>query len=134
VFSWLCAAALVIALSTSLLSQWIVVLLFGREFAGSAPALALLVWTCPGLCLGVAQTNWFIAHGRPKGLMTRSLAAAAASVVLNLMLIPALGARGAALTMFLSQTIAHVGLNACFADTRPLFRMQCRAFVPFPLR
>jgi hypothetical protein len=42
-----------------------------------------------------------------------------------------MGARGAALTMLLSQTGAQILFNALDPATRPLFRMQCRALVPF---
>ena len=52
----------------------------------------------------------------------------------NLALVPSLGARGAAITMLVSQAFAQLLLNACFAETRPLFRMQCRAFLPVPPR
>jgi len=82
------------------------------------------------LFLGVAQTNWFIANGRQTGLLVRSAVAAALSLVLNFMLVPAWGPRGAAITMLVSQTVAQVLLNACFAETRPLFRMHMRAFLP----
>jgi O-antigen/teichoic acid export membrane protein len=109
-------------------------LLFGAGFAESGPVLAILAWTAPMLFLGVAQTNWFIAHDRQTGLLVRSAVAAAASVALNVALVPWLGARGAAITMLTSQAVAQVLLNACFAETRPLFRMQCRAFLPLPPR
>ena len=63
--------------------------------------------------------------------MVRSGAAAALSVVFNLWLVPKLGSRGAAVTMVASQAIAQFLLNACFAPTRELFTMQCRAFLPW---
>lgn len=130
-FSTLALAGLAIAAGVSLLAGPVVTLLFGREFAPSGPVLAILVWSCPALFLGVAQTNWFIAHGRQRALMARSLAAAAASVAMNLALVPAYGARGAAVSLLVSQVFAQILLNACFAETRGLFRMQLRALLPF---
>jgi polysaccharide transporter, PST family len=134
VFSLLGLLALGIAAAVSLAAGPVVRLLFGQRFAASAPVLAVQVWACPALFLGVAQTNWFIAEERQQGLMVRSLAAAVLSVGLNLWLVPWLGARGASVSMVLSQTLALVGLNAFFPATRGLFRMQCRALVPWPAR
>ncbi len=133
-FSFLGLLALGIAVLVSLAAAPVVGVLFGSRFAASAPVLALQVWSAPALFLGIAQTNWFIAEERQRGLMVRSLAAAALSVGLNLWLVPALGARGAALSMVLSQALAHLGLNAVFPETRGLFRMQCRALLPWPTR
>ncbi len=130
VFSLLALGGVAIAVGVSLLSPWIIKLLFGAEFAGSAPVLAIQAWTAPMLFIGVAQTNWFIAHNRQTGLLLRSAVAAALSVTLNFALVPVLGARGAAITTLVSQTVGQVALNACFTETRPLFRMQMRAFLP----
>jgi len=134
VFSALALGGLAIAIGVSALAPWIVRLLFGDGFARTAPVLAIQVWTAPMLFLGVVQTNWFIAHDRQRGLLLRSAVAAALSVALNLALVPALGARGAAITTLVSQTCGHVLLNACFRETRGLFRMQARAFLPVPPR
>lgn len=133
-FRALALSGTAIAVGVSLLAGPITLLLFGSEFRASGAVLAIQVWSAPILFLGIAQTNWFIAHGRQRALMVRSVVAAIASVALNLWLVPLLGARGAAITMVVSQTIAQFLLNACFAETRPLFLMQCRAFVPGPLR
>ena len=50
-------------------------------------------------------------------------------MALNLWLIPALGARGAALATLISQTAAYWLANAAFPSTRGLFRLQCRALL-----
>jgi PST family polysaccharide transporter len=84
--------------------------------------------------MGAAITNWFIAEGRQGELMLRSVLGAALNIVLNLGLIPAYGARGAALATLVSQTFAYVFANALFPSTRPLFRMQMRALLPLRAR
>jgi PST family polysaccharide transporter len=129
VFTLLGWGAIAIALPVSLLADWIAVALFGSAFRDSGPVLALHIWSTPGLFMGVAITNWFIAEGRQGGLMLRSVLAAALNVVLNLGLIPAFGARGAALATLLSLTFAYVFANALFPSTRPLFRLQMRALL-----
>ena len=131
-FTALAWSGLGIALVVSLASPWLVRVLFGERFASTASVLSLLVWASPVMFLGVAQTNWFVAENRQHGLMVRSAAAAVLSVLLNLWLVPRLGARGAATSMLVSQALAYLALNACFRETRPLFRMQCRALTPWP--
>ncbi len=131
VFSALALAGFAIAIGISLTSSWIVSTLFGADFHSSAAVLTILAWNAPVLFVAVAQTNWFIAHGRQRGLMTRSLVAAVLSVTFNLVLIPRLGARGAAISMLVSQFVAQVLVNALPRNTRGLFLMQLRAFFPF---
>lgn len=130
VFSALTWIAIALAVPISLLAQPLVVLLFGAEFAASGPVLALHVWSAPALFLGVAASNWFVAEGRQRALLARSAIGAVLNVALNLWLIPVWGARGAALATLLSQTVAHVLLNALFPSTQRLFRMQLRALLP----
>lgn len=130
-FSVLGMLGLAVATVVSLLALPLVRLLFGPEFEPSASVLAILVWACPPLFLGVAQTNWFIAHGRQTGLMTRSLVAAGASVALNSALVPTYGAQGAAVSMLVSQVFSQIVINAFVPETRGLFRMQVRALLPF---
>jgi PST family polysaccharide transporter len=130
VFTMLAWTAIGIALPVSLLADWIVTALFGRAFAQSGPVLALHIWSAPALFLGVAASNWFVAESRQKDLLVRSTLGAAANVALNLLLIPAYGARGAALATLVSQTFTHVLLNAAFASSRGIFRLQLRALLP----
>lgn len=131
VFTALALAGVALAIAISLASAWVVRTLFGAEFEPSGPVLAILAWNAPVLFLAVAQTNWFIAHGRQRSLMTRSMIAAVLSVALNLILIPRLGAAGAAIAMLISQLIAQVLVNGLVRETRPLFAIQLRALFPF---
>jgi O-antigen/teichoic acid export membrane protein len=119
------------ALPLSLLAGEIVQRLFGPRYAGSGPVLALLVWAAPAVFLGVAQSNWFIVEGRTAGLLVRSAVAAVALLLLDLALIPARGAAGAALAVVIAQLLAHVGVNAVDRAARPLLRLQLAAFLPW---
>jgi PST family polysaccharide transporter len=127
VLTWI---AIGLAVPISLGAGVITRLLFGAEFAGSGPVLALHVWAAPAVFLGVAQSNWFIAEGKERGLLLRAAAGAGANVALNLWLIPRFGAVGAAIATLASQWIASFFLNALFGSTRALFRLQCRSFLP----
>jgi PST family polysaccharide transporter len=131
-FTILVWIALAIALPASLLAGRITLALFGAAFRDSGPVLALHIWSLPGLFMGVAITNWFVAEERQRELMLRSVLGATLNVALNLVLIPAWGARGAAAATIVAQTFAYFLVNAVFPNTRALFRMQCRALWPVP--
>jgi PST family polysaccharide transporter len=122
------------AVPLSLFAGTVTRLLFGAEFHASAPVLALHVWTAPALFLGVTQNNWFIAEGRQRELMARSLVAAAVNIALNAVLIPRLGARGSALATLVAHFVSAVLMNALLPHTRMLFRLQCRALLPWEPR
>jgi PST family polysaccharide transporter len=126
--------AIALAVPLSLLAGPLTRLLFGEPFHGSAPVLSLHLWAAPALFLGVAQSNWFIAEGRQRELMLRSAIGAAVNIALNVLLIPTLGARGSALATLLAHFVAHVLVNALVPHTRPLFRLQCRALLPWEPR
>lgn len=130
VFFALTAIAVGIALPTSLLAPWVVGTIFRPEYRATAPVLALHVWSLPGLFMGVAITNWFIAEERQPALMLRSVIGAASNIALNLWLIPAWGARGAATATIVAQTLAYWLANAAFPSTRGLFRLQIRSLLP----
>jgi PST family polysaccharide transporter len=128
VLTWISFA---IAVPVSLLGRWITVTLFGEAFAASGPVLSIHIWSAPALFMGVAISNWFLAEGRQMDLFVRSAIAAGLNVLLNLWLIPPLGARGAALASVISQTAAYWLANGIFPATRGLFRLQCRSLIPF---
>src|SRR5439155_3122962 len=124
VFRALVWTAFAIALPVSIFASWITRTLFGAAFRDSGPVLAIHIWSAPAFFMGYGITNWFIAENRQIGLFTRSLAGAAANVLLNLWLIPALGARGAALATLVSQLAAYWLVNGVAPSTRGLFRLQ----------
>jgi PST family polysaccharide transporter len=133
VFALLAWSASIFALPISLLSSWIVTTLFGAEFRASGPVLALHVWAAPAVFLGVAQATWFVAEGRGRALLARTLAGALLNMALNVALIPRFGASGAAMATLVAQWLASIFLNAMLPSTRGLFRLQGRAILA-PLR
>lgn len=113
----------------SILAPVIVVRLLGPAFGPAAGVLAIQAWAGVFVAIGVASNPWFINTGQLRFGLYQALAGAAASICLNLLLIPAYGLIGAAASLVASYAISAVLVNACFRQTRPLFAMQMRAFV-----
>ncbi|HUP54053.1 MAG TPA: flippase [Methylomirabilota bacterium] len=106
------ALALPIAIGVSLLSGPLIFLLYGVRYAGSAPILAIHVWAGPFVFLGAALSRWLIAEDRLRFSFVRHGTGALVNVGLNLVLIPAFGGIGAAISTLVSYAVASFG--ACF--------------------
>ena len=103
------ALALPIAIGVSLLAGPLVAILFGPEYAASAPILAVHVWAGPFVFLGAALSRWLIAEDRLKFSLARHGAGAIVNIGLNLVLIPAYGGLGAAISTLVSYAVASFG-------------------------
>jgi polysaccharide transporter, PST family len=125
----LAAVALVAAVALSLLSTPIVGALFGREFAASAPVLAVHAWAGVFVALGVGQSAWNVCEGLTRLALFRTLGGAALNIVLNALLIPRFGALGAAVATVASYALSAYILNAFDRRTVVIFRMQTEAIL-----
>lgn len=123
--------AVAIAAPISLLAEPITRLLYGSQYAGASTVLAIHIWAGVFVFLGVATTRWFLIEGLQKLIFFRTLSGALLNVALNYLLIPLYGPVGAAVATVFSQAMACMFFNALTQRTRPIFFMQCKAFL-FP--
>lgn len=130
-FSLMTAISLAIAVPMTFLSEWVVITLFGAGFAAAGPVLAIHIWASLFVFLGVAQGPWDLAENLTRLALFRISSGAVINVVLNIFLIPAYGAVGAAVATVVSQAFAAVLLNAVHAKTRGIFLAQIRSFLVF---
>lgn len=126
-FDVLTLIAVSVSLLVTLLSTRIVELLFGQSYDGADTVLTIHVWASIFVFLGVLSSRWFLAENRQKLLLLRTLLGAITNVLLNIWLIPAYGAVGAAVA-----TVVSYSISAFFADlvhqrTRRLFIMKVRS-------
>jgi O-antigen/teichoic acid export membrane protein len=88
--------AVPIVVGGSLLSGRIVVLLYGNDFRGAAPLLAILLPAFLSICMGYVFTAILIAGRYMWPYVAVAIVAAVVNVAANLVLIPQFGAKGAA--------------------------------------
>ncbi len=122
------ALSLVAALAMSLGSRQIIGLIYGPAYAAAAPVLAAHAWSGVFVGVGVASGAWFINTRNMRFGLYQAVVGAAVSFALNLILIPRFGVVGAAWTAVAAQFVSAFAFNACFATTRPIFRIQIKAF------
>jgi O-antigen/teichoic acid export membrane protein len=85
------------AAGLGLISVWLIPIFFGREFHASIPVLLVLLGSVVAGNAGSVISSGLTARGRPFARSVALTAALLASVVLLLVLVPQLGAMGAAL-------------------------------------
>ncbi len=86
--------------------------LLGNEYQGSAQVLALHVFSNIPVFLGVAQARYLSIVGNTRAILIQALCGMAASIILNLLLIPRYGAMGAAASGVGAYFISAVLCNA----------------------
>lgn len=105
--AWL---AIGVSLPLSLLSGWIVKILYGAEFKEAAPVLAIHLWASIAVFLGAASSQYLLVEQLQKISFYRTLIGLGCNIVLNLMLIPSMGPKGAAIATVVSYFVVTFGL------------------------
>jgi PST family polysaccharide transporter len=126
-------AVVLIALPTSLFSKQIVLLIFGEEYSGAAPVLAIHVWSGLFVFFVLIEKNWFVNEGLTKMILYRTTAGALINIVLNLLLIPYYGVTGAAIATLVSYSFICFFGNLFTRKTLFMFRLECEALYLKPI-
>jgi len=108
VLRYLMALSLPIAIGGWALSDRIVALLFGAEYAPAAPALSVLVWAVPLMFASELMGYLVLVRGGEHGVARAVLVSTGFSVACNLILIPRYGVAGASLMTVVTEAILVV--------------------------
>lgn len=112
VTKWILSIILPGFLLMALFSDWIMRILFGSEFVVGAPALSILAFSFFISSLFGLSGSLLLVYGRTKILMVCSFAAAGTNFILNSLLIPIYGIKGAAIATGVSVVLG--GLLSLF--------------------
>jgi PST family polysaccharide transporter len=98
----LAVLALTLILVTTVFAEFAVLLVFGEAFQATVPVLRCLVWSClPVFCLLILRTVVAF-YGKNVPVLRWSLEGLGLNLALNMVLIPSMGAMGAALATLVS--------------------------------
>lgn len=128
-FDFMVLLALAVAIPMTFLSDWIVVFLFGEEFAQAGSVLILHMWAGIFTYLGVASGKWFLMENMSMLLFYRTAIGAFVNVILNLVLIPVNGVLGAAIATLISYAVAGFLFDLLVKDSRKVFLMKASAIL-----
>lgn len=124
---WLC---IVYGCFVTIFSKYIILILYGKKYLPAQPALALIVWYTSFSYFGTINNIYMISEGKEKWVQVTTLMGAVVNVILNLLLIPLIGVKGAALASLLTQIVANFITPAIIPSLRPIciFIIQGVAF------
>lgn len=117
-YSIITCMSLAQSIGMTLLAKPLVWLLYGPEYTKSASILSVAVWYITFGYYGMVRNIWILAEEKQKHLTGINVAGAAANVILNLCLIPHLGAIGAALASLITQFFTNVIIGFIFKPIR----------------
>ncbi len=103
-------ASIIIACVVSLFSGAIIAILFGPRFENAAPVLAIHAWAGVPVALGLASSQFLLARNLTRISMYRTFIGLLCNVALNILLIPPMGAIGAAISTLISYVVSVFSL------------------------
>lgn len=122
---WLCLGASFII---SVLSRFIVSVLYGEAYLGSVSALKIAIWYETFAMIGTARGIWILAENKNKYVKYYLFIGAVVNVILNFALIPTYGINGAALATLITQITTSVVSPLFFKETRVHTKIVLEAF------
>lgn len=124
---WLALAQCVVM---TVFAELIVRIIYGADYLPAVDVLRVGVWFITFSYLGTVRNIWILAEGRQNLLLTINLSGAAANVLLNLVLIPGMGAVGAALASVLTQCFANFVMGFLLKPIRHNNKLMLRGLDP----
>jgi O-antigen/teichoic acid export membrane protein len=111
------------SLVVSLMSEFIIELLYGNSFQGAGEVLAILAWTWTFIFPAALFSRLLVLKGLMRFELIKSLIVAIFSLTANYLLIPIMGITGAAIISILSYFIADYLIYSVFKPTRGMFTL-----------
>ena len=121
--------AVSIAIPITFLSDFIVDFLYGNKYNEAGSILMIHIWAGVFVFLGVVSSKWFIAENLQKYSFYRTLSGAVINILLNFILIPKFGVKGAAVATLISQVVASYVFNIFNQKLFITFQLQTNAIL-----
>ena len=117
-----------VALPTTLLADWVILILYGANFQEAADILRIYIWAGVFVTLGIASSKWLVAENLQRYLFYITALGAVLNISCNYWLIPIYGSKGAAFATLVAQvTVCFLSLSF-FKKTRHNFLMAANSF------
>lgn len=123
-------AALLQCLVFTFFSPLIIHLLYGDSYAPASGVLQVLGWYTVFSYVGSVRNIWMLAEDKQKYIWVLNVIGAAANILLNLCLIPLIGAVGAALASLVTQFFTNVVLGFIIKPIRHNNTLMLRSLHP----
>jgi len=124
---WLAVA---IALPMTCFSNLIMELLFGNEYKGSGEILMIHIWSGVFVFIGLAFGRYLLVENQTKKSLYRTVFGVIVNIILNYLLIPTYGIKGAAIATLISQISANYLYDIIDKDLHQQLKMKTKSLVP----
>lgn len=118
------------SIAFTLLASPIVNILYGADYAPSIPLLRITVWYVTFSYFGMIRNIWILAEQKQKYLWIINLSGALMNVALNAVLIPLIGASGAAVASLVTQFFTNVIVNYIIRPVRYNNKLMLKGLNP----
>lgn len=105
-FKYMSIFIIPIAFGAAILSEQLIMLIYGYKFLYASTAFSVLIWSSVFIFLGVVNANIFNASGLQKHIFYYTMIGGTLNIILNLILIPRYGILGASIS-----TVISYGIN-----------------------
>lgn len=120
---------MIISLTTSILSYWIVALTFGSSYIFAASVLQLLSFKAAFVALSSTAGNMIVIEGLQKWVILRDLLGCTVCVIMNYLMLPRYGIMAASLIAIASNIMAGYIADAIIPQFRHIFVRQTKAIM-----
>ncbi len=118
------------SLVLTLFAKPIVTILYGEAYFAAIPILQIITWYSAFSYMGSVRNIWMLAEEKQKYLWIINLSGAILNIIGNFVLIPLLGATGAAIATVFTQFFTNVVLCMIIKPIRPTFNLIWKALNP----
>ncbi len=129
-FSFVTYMALFICVGTTLFAEIGIVTLYKKDFLESVPILKIYIWSSLFVFWGIVLSVWDTAEKKQRYSLVRTSSGAVINIMLNYILIPLFGAKGAAYATLLSYFFSTTFINLFYPPARKIFMMQFSSLWP----
>ena len=132
-YDFLAILGFAIAIVMTIFSSKIILILFGEAYQPAIGVLIIHIWAVVFVYMGVSSSKWLVAENLQRITLNRTLLGAGVNLVLNFVLIPIMGIKGAALATLISQAVASYFGHAISPHTRSTFKMLTKSLLLYNL-
>ena len=123
--------ALVFAIPTTFLADWIIYIFYGNEFIESSKILKIYVWAGIFVSMSLVNNKWMVIENLQNYVLLTTLLGMSSNIICNIILIPRYGASGAALATLISYGIGSYLSLFFFSKVRKGFWFATKSINPY---
>ncbi|MES2878116.1 MAG: flippase [Pseudomonadota bacterium] len=132
-FTFLVWISILVALPMTFLSEILVNFLYGDAYKEASQVLVIHIWTGVFVALGTASGSWFLSENLQRYSFYRTGLGAIINIILNFILIPSYGIKGAAISTVVAQAMAALFFDIFTKKTRVVFFMKLKTIFFYKL-